>query len=554
MTTRPGRTALMFACLAGAAAGASADLPVPAPAVRAISGWGNNLADPTLGTAGSVQRRVTDPVYADGLGAMVYGTDARVISNAIGQQTTSGNAAGLSAMFWQWGQFVDHDIVLTEGGGAFTPMFAPAGDPVFPAGAMIPFSRSAAGVDGSGVNAYENHITAFLDGSGVYGSDATRAAALRTFTGGRLAVDADGFMTRNTSGLDNANDGFLPSETMFLAGDVRANEQAGLTAMHTVFVREHNRWADQLSAEHPVWSDERVYQTARAIVAAEIQSVTYNEWLPAMLGDAGPAAYSGYDSGVDAGISLEFSTAAFRFGHTMLNETLSRLNADGTTFAGGDLTLHQNFFNPDSITGDGALDALVRGMAAQEAEELDTQVTGGVRNMLFGDPGNGGMDLLAANIMRGRDHGIGSFNDVREAYGLGRLDDWADLTSDADLSASLMSLYDSIDDVDAWVGLVAEDHLGGAIVGETLASVLTDQFTRLRDGDRFFYLNDPLLTPFLDEIAGTTLGDILARNTGVDGFAGSVFYAVPAPGAGGVLALAGVLAARRRRRAPAVGS
>ncbi|MEZ6318838.1 MAG: peroxidase family protein [Phycisphaerales bacterium] len=512
--------------------------------MRTADGWGNNLNDPTMGMAG--RRKAARRTAGRRWQAMMDGPDARVISNAIGQQSRERNA-GLSAMFWQWGQFVDHDIVRTDGGGAFTPMFAPSGDPIFPTGAMIPFSRSAAGTDGSGVNAYQNQITAFIDGSGVYGSDDVRAAALRSFSGGHLATDASGFMTRNTVGLDNANDGFLSNDTMFLAGDVRANEQAGLTAMHTVFVREHNLWADRLAAENPTWDDEQLYQAARKIVGAEIQSVTYNEWLPAMLGSGAVSDYAGYDSSVDSGISLEFSTAAFRFGHTMLNETLSRLNADGSTFAGGDLTLSQNFFNPDSITGDGALDALIRGMASQEAEELDTQVTGGVRNMLFGDPGMGGMDLLAANIMRGRDHGIGSFNDVREAFGLARLDGWDELSGDTDLLASLSALYSSVDELDAWVGLVAEDHMDGAIVGETLSAVLTDQFERLRAGDRFFYLNDDGLLPYLSEIESTTLGDILCRNTGIACFGGSVFY-VPAPGAGALLGLAGVLASRRRRR------
>jgi hypothetical protein len=250
---------------------------------------------------------------------------------------------------------------------------------------------------------------------------------------------------------------------------------------------------------------------------------------------------------VDAGISLEFSTAAFRFGHTMLNDELLRLNADGTVFDGGNLTLHENFFNPSTITGDGALDALMRGMSAQQSEELDTQVIDGVRNLLFGDPGNGGMDLLAANIMRGRDHGIGSFNDIRAAFGLGRVTEWSQITSDDELATTLASLYRDIDNLDAWVGLVAEDHADG-VVGETLSVVLADQFERLRAGDRFFYLNDEGVLPWLTEIDGVTLGDIIARNTGIDAFNGSVFYTtVPAPAGVGVLALGGLLATHRRR-------
>ncbi|MEQ8769026.1 MAG: peroxidase family protein [Phycisphaerales bacterium] len=533
--------------IAAAVVLAAAGPPALAQDARTMDGWGNNLNDLSMGAAGTTQLRLTDPVYA-GLNDLRSGPDARVVSNTIGVQTASGNAAGLSAMFWQWGQFIDHDMVLTEGGGAFAPMFAPVGDPVFPAGAMIPFTRSLSKTDGSGTPQYANHITSFLDGSMVYGSDDIRGSALRAYSGGRLATDAGGFMPLNTGGMENANEGFLPDQTMFLGGDVRANEQAGLTALHTIFVREHNTWADRLATENAGWDDERIYQTARKIVGAEVQAITYNEWLPSMLGDGALGDYTGYDSSVDASVSLEFSTAAFRFGHTMLNEELWRLNEDGTPFDGGNLTLHQNFFNPSTITGAGALEALMRGMSAQEAEELDTQMIDGVRNMLFGDPGHGGMDLMAANLMRGRDHGIGTYNDIREAMGLIRLSDWADVTSDGDLAAKLASLYGSTDELDAWVGMVAEDHLDGAIVGETLFAVLGDQFDRVRAGDRFFYLNDPELEPWLADIAGTTLGDVIARNTDIGGFGGSVFYAtVPAPSGVGVLAVGGLLATRRRR-------
>lgn len=547
MRTRPGVYALPIVLMTAAGAALGDEPPLPGLEIRTADGWGNHLGDPAMGTTGALQLRLTDPTYADGVGAMRDAPHARVISNAIGQQTTSGNDANLSAMFWQWGQFIDHDMVLTHGGGEFAPMFAPGGDPVFPAGAMIPFGRSGYQTDAEGVRQFQNSVTAFLDGSMVYGSDDARAAALRSFDGGRLTTDANGFMPRNTAGLENANDGFLPDQTLFIAGDIRANEQAGLTAMHTVFVREHNAWADRLAADNPTWSDEQIYQMARKIVGAEIQKITYDEWLPAMLGEGALGAYAGYDSSVDAGISLEFSTAAFRFGHTMLNENLMRLNEDGSAFSAGPLTLHQNFFNPDSITPAGSLDALIRGMAAQEAEQLDTRLSSGVRNMLFGDPGAGGMDLLAANLMRGRDHGIGTFNDIREAFGLERLSDWSQLTTDTELAEALAGVYRSTDELDAWVGLLAEDKAGSAIVGETLAMVLADQFARLRDGDRFFFLNDDTLAPYMQDIDAISLGDILARNTGVSGFDGSVFYAVPAPGAVGVLAMGGLLATRRRR-------
>ncbi len=73
---------------------------------------------------------------------------------------------------------------------------------------------------------------------------------------------------------------------MFLAGDIRANEQVGLTSVHTLFMREHNRLADLIKAVDPGLSDEDIYQKARKIVGAQMQIITYNEFLPALLGDA----------------------------------------------------------------------------------------------------------------------------------------------------------------------------------------------------------------------------------------------------------------------------
>src|SRR6202011_2516467 len=102
---------------------------------------------------------------------------------------------------------------------------------------------------------------------------------------------------------------------LFLTGDVRGNENVLLVSIETLFVREHNRLADQFAAEHPEWTDEQLYQAARQVVGAEIESITYNEFLPALLGPGALPAYVGYDPSINPGIANEFSTAAFRVGH-----------------------------------------------------------------------------------------------------------------------------------------------------------------------------------------------------------------------------------------------
>src|SRR5262249_12142142 len=145
-----------------------------------------------------------------------------------------------------------------------------------------------------------NDITAFIDGSMIYGSDPVRAAALRSPLGhGMLNTSAGNLLPFNTGLLPNANDAHIvPDDQLFLAGDVRANENVELTALQTLFVREHNRLAAQIGAANPTWSDEQIYQAARRIVIAELQAITYNEYLPALLGSNALTSYRGYNSSV----------------------------------------------------------------------------------------------------------------------------------------------------------------------------------------------------------------------------------------------------------------
>ncbi|MBX3404002.1 MAG: hypothetical protein KF699_11390 [Phycisphaeraceae bacterium] len=532
------------ACVLLAAAGtAGAD-------VRTFDGTGNNVLNPAWGCLDSpLIRGASGAHYMDGLGMMMPRANPRLASNALSAQTPAGlgNSRGLSSMFWQWGQFIDHDFALVDEGSEFAPITIPAGDPVFDpfntGTATMPFHRSACIEGVMSPRQHTNALTHWIDASMVYGSDATRAAALRSGMNGRLATSAGDMLPFNTAGLPNGGD---LGAAGYLAGDIRANEQTGLTAMHTLFVREHNRLADIIAANNPGWNDEQIYQHARRIVAAEVQAITYNEWLPSLLGGHGLGSYAGYDDQVNPSINTAFSTAAFRFGHTMLNDQLLRFNEDGTPYAGGHLNLFQAFFNPATMATSADLAAVIRGLAAQEANEIDTQAIDGVRNLLFG-PGMG-RDLIALNLQRGRDHGLPDYNTLREDNGLVRVADFSDITSDPVLAAALAGVYGDVDSIDPWIGLMAEDHLPGASVGATMAAIFRDQFGRLRDGDRFFYLNDGELGAFeLSFLEGLTLADIIRLNTDAQSIQDNVFFIIPAPGTGAVLAVLGLAAARRRR-------
>lgn len=493
---------------------------------RSIDGSANNLHLPTRGMAGTAQLKVAPTSFADGVSAPVASRpNARTVSNLLSSQRGSvPNSVGASDIVWQWGQFLDHDIVLSPDNPAEPfPILVPAGDRVLdPEGtgqAVIVLNRSASdAATGTGVlnpRRQTNAATAFIDASHIYGPDESRARALRTNDGtGRLRTSHDGrLMPFNEQRL--ANDGGRDLEGLFVAGDVRANEQIGLIAMHTLFVREHNRLADIIAGQDPTLSGDEIYQLARRIVGAQNQAVTFNEFLPVLLGPDAMGAYSGYDPSVDPAVASEFSAAAFRVGHTMLSADLLLVGADGQQ---DQMSLAGSFFNASFVVENG-ISAILRGLAAQPAQQVDPLVVDEVRNMLLKEPNGPVFDLAALNIQRGRDHGVGDYNTVRIAYGLAPAETFADISSDREVQRALMLAYDDVHSLDLWTAALAEDHAPGAMVGETLRTVISDQFRRLRDGDRFWFENDPyfLANPaLLDEVRDTTLADIIRRNTPIE--------------------------------------
>nr|MDJ0972975.1 peroxidase family protein [Planctomycetota bacterium] len=374
--------------------------------IRSIDGSGNNATNPFWGAAHIQLRRAVASAYADGLSqpSGAARPNPRAISNAVSAQTSApANSVGASDMFWLWGQFLDHDIDLTEGATPPEPFHVqvPTGDlhfdPLNFGNVILPFMRSIYDV-ATGTNnprQQTNAITAWIDGSAVYGSDAVRQNALRTNDGtGRMRTSAGDLPPFNTGGLPNADNGGDPT-ALFLCGDVRANEQVGLTSLHTVFLREHNRLADELRLMNPHLTGEEIYQAARRYVGALMQSITFNEFLPVLLGPTAIAPYGGYQPAVQPDIDNVFSTACYRFGHSLVSSTVHRLDAQLLPIAEGPLALRDAFFSPNRILDEGGIDPILRGFAVTGAQELDTMIVDDLRNFLFGPPGAGGLDLGA---------------------------------------------------------------------------------------------------------------------------------------------------------------
>lgn len=519
---------------------------------RSIDGTGNNLLNPDWGAAFTQLLRNTTVSYGDGI-STPGGADRpnpRLVSNLVLSQTEDiFNNRHLTQFLFQWGQFLDHDMDLTEEAHPieFFNIPVPDGDPHLEVDEiMLLRSRfdPTTGTSTSNPRQQINQITSFIDGSNVYGSDAARAAALRTFVGGLLKTSDGGLLPYNTSGQPNAAppDRGL-AEDFFLAGDIRANEQPGLTALHTLFVREHNRIAAEIAATQFAGQDladaaidESIYQQARRIVIAEMQAITYNEFLPALLGMGSLGAYTGYNPNVNPSIANIFSAALYRVGHTMLPLSLTMMNDDLSPMGPGSMGLGDAFFKP-SITETFGIEPFLMGLGASLAQEIDSHIVDGVRNLLFDPPAQ--FDLAAINMQRAREHGLPGYNQARRDFGLESYTSFSQISSDPAVAAALSLAYGGdIEKVDVWVGGICEDHVPGASVGELMFTVLRDQFTRLRDGDRFFYKNQ-FSGSELASIDNTTLADIIRRNTGLKNIQTNMFmdrsvfyYRVPSGTAG----------------------
>jgi hypothetical protein len=533
---------------------------------RPITEVGNNVANPTEGTAGTDLLRLSPAAYADGISAPSLAGDpgARVVSDILNNQADPNNPSqdintvdqnSLSDFGYVWGQFIDHDMDLTPTNPAdLLTILADPNDPSQMGNQT--FQRSAydptTGTSTSNPRQQVNAVTSFLDLSQVYGSTDAVADALRTHSGGLMKTSPGNMLPYNNltyftqaqlNALNMANDAqAVPSTSLFATGDVRGNENVELTALQTLFVRNHNRIANELHQEHPDWTDEHLYQEARKINIAIYQMITYKYYLPDLLGANAMPAYTGYNPNVDPAVATEFSTVAFRFGHSLLSGNIERQGNNGLDITGdptGDasLSLATDFFDPNVLNPNGVIDpltghistnidAILKGDADGNSNADDLLAINEVRNLLFANGGltDNGHDLIARDVERARDDGIGSYNDLRVAMGLPAVTSFAQITRNFQVQKELQQAYGSVDKIDPFEGGLAEDHVAGSDMGPLFTRILVNQFTRLRDGDRFFYLNETWNADELNILhQADTLGKVIEANTGVTNLQNDVF-------------------------------
>ncbi len=494
---------------------------------RTIDGTNNNIrrGRTDWGASATMFRRIFPAAYGaeDPSGALNSDDrpSPREISNVVcNEPETIFTARLLNALGYQWGQFLDHDITFTPTGNEYAPIPLPGDEEIFTA--PIPFNRSEFEM----INSQREQLnlnTAYIDGSMIYGSDEVRAAWLRTFTDGKLKTSEGDFLPYNTldgeiTGEIDPNAPVMDDDNgktvkTFVAGDVRASENPNLTGLHTVFLREHNRLCDLLIAQG-LTDDEEIYQIARKYVGALVQSITYNQHLPSL--GLRIDRYRGYRSNVPAAILNIFATAAFRLGHTQVSDEVLAVDDDCQWVGEGEFELVDTFFNP-TLFAEYGVDAWLKGATVHELYETNLLIDDALRNFLFGnlnDDVRFGLDLASINIQRGRDHGLPDYNTIRKRFTGRKAEQFSDISSVDSVATGLESLYDDIEKVDAWVGLLAEDLLPNSSLGRTVSAIWRTQFENLRDGDFYYYQNDPFLSRRTKiQIARTTLSDVIHRNT-----------------------------------------
>jgi hypothetical protein len=583
--------------------------------VQSLDGSGNNRAHPNWGQVGQIYPRVAAANYADGRGQPVAGPNVRAVSNRViqdvGQNIFSEHR--VTQWGWTWGQFLDHTFGLVDGAGEAANIPFDSTDPLerfTDTLGVIPFTRSrpAPGTGVSNPRQQINTVSGYLDAWAVYGGTNSRLEWLRdgsvdgnvTNNGATLMLPGGYLPRRSTRGNastapDMAIDGRLigHADQAMVAGDVRANENIALTATHTLFAREHNRIVSMLPNS---LSSEEKFQIARRIVIAEQQYITYNEFLPAM-GVSLPM-YAGYNPNVNSSLTDEFATIGYR-AHSQIHgefaievdaSTYTQAELDALEKAGVEVTVNGDevelevslnlaFFNPNLLT-QLKLGPMLKGIGGEPQYNNDEQIDNQLRSVLFqvpvsgnpeclSDPSlpacfNGVVDLGAIDIQRGRDHGMPTYNQLRQAYGLAPKPDFKSITGESSeafppgtgvnnpnsldftnlsdingnpvplgsedsafmtkgvrrspLAARLKAVYGSVTNVDAFAGMISEKHVPGTEFGQLQLAIWTKQFQALRDGDRFFYGNDPGLSLIKSNYGidyHRSLAQLIAANTDI---------------------------------------
>lgn len=443
---------------------------------RSYDGSCNNRRNSEWGSSYIPFRRALNPDYCDGVSEPRCSLDGSPLASAREISITVHRPSyytdpHFTVMLAVWGQFLDHDITATAGTQGQDgepiecctklepkhpecfPVPLGNGDPYFDDYNItcMNFVRSApAPTNRLGPREQYNQASAFIDGSVVYGATEEKVNALRAFEDGKLKMfitnDNRTLLPVNKDPKDGCNeaDENEKGRYCFDSGDARANENLHLTSMHLLMARHHNFLAEGLKKVNLHWNDERLFQESRRILAAQMQHVTFNEFLSVIIGREASEEFGvlsspkgitkdTYDEMLNPSIANEFAAAAFRFAHTLLPglmKVTKELNDTEESIA-----LHNMLFNPYSLYRPYGLDSAIRSAINNSLEKSDPYFTTELTEKLFAkdaSPVVCGLDLVSLNIQRGRDHGLPAYSEWRRHCRLPAVDTWEKLSKAVD--------------------------------------------------------------------------------------------------------------------------
>ncbi|KAL4005635.1 hypothetical protein ACER0C_005348 [Sarotherodon galilaeus] len=489
--------------------------------VPRFDGWYNSLGHPRRGAVGTHLMRLVPAHYWDGVYQPLQEPLlpnprrlSRLLAEGPSGLPSTRNQTVLSLFF---GYHVTFDIFDSRTPGCppeFMHIPVPKGDPVFDPTAsgkvLLPFQRGPwdkeSGQSPSNPRIQVNLVTAWIDGSSIYGPSTSWSDSLRSFSGGLLASGSEWNMPkkggRQMWSAADPSTREAGAQGLYEMGNAWANENVFTAAEGIIWFRYHNHIASKLHNNHPGWSDEELFQNARKTVVATFQNIALYEWLPAYLNGKKLPPYPGYQKFVDPGITPEFQAAAIRFGITMAppgvymrNRTChfrEIINIDGSTSPA--MRLCNSFWKRQDVNMKKSqdVDDLLMGMASQIAEREDNIVVEDLRDFMYGPLRFTRTDLVAMTIQRGRDFGLRSYTEIRKALDLPPVNKFEDINPELNhtnpqLLRDIAELYNGdISKLELFPGGLLETLDGP---GPVFSAIVLDQFERIRNGDRFWFEN-----------------------------------------------------------------
>lgn len=502
---------------------------------RSADGRCNDLEIPAMGMAGMRMGRNIQPDYSwQDTGNLLNPNPRDVSKELLTRSNGIQEVPFLNYLAAAWIQFQIHDWFEHGDRDHSNPIKVPvaSGDSHDSGDGTMPLGRTPADPtkdpsDGRPAT-FLNENTAWWDGSQIYGSNQAKQNQLRTFVDGKMIVE----------------NGMLPREqgTGLPLTGFNKNWWVGLEIMHTLFVLEHNAIATMLKQNYPNWNDERLFQTARLINAAQIAKIHTVDWTPAILKNnilreamfsnwrgilplwvprLGNPATDGIMGGptqlegVPFSLTEEF-TAVYRM-HPLLRDSLEVRNHTNNSLISNSLLQAHSFQGAGQLMSQAGLTNLFYSFGHTHPGLLQLNNYPQMLQNFTREPGVAMTDLGAVDILRDRERGIPRYNEFRRQIQLKPVKDFRDITPDVALAEKLREIYNNdIEAVDVMIGSYAEGYRPpGYGFGETSFQIFIAMASRRLLADRFFtvdYRPEIYTQQGLDWIDNTTFTRVLVRH------------------------------------------